>query len=39
MKKLLFNYYGMQNCCDSKFHGASEYGLSVLSYLVQNYYL
>lgn len=38
MKKLLFNYYGMQNCCDSKFHGASEYGLSVLSYLVQNYY-
>lgn len=38
MKRVLFNYYGMQSCCNSKFHGASEYGLTVLSYLIVNYH-
>lgn len=37
MKKIIFNYFGMQLCCNSKYHGASEYGKTVLKYLVENY--
>lgn len=37
MNRVIFNYYGMQNCCDSKFHGASEYGKTVLKYLAEKY--
>lgn len=37
MKRVVFNYYGMQTCCNSKYHGASEYGKTVLKYLIENY--
>lgn len=37
MKKILFNFWGLQLCCKSKFHGAGEYGKTVLKYLIENH--
>lgn len=37
MKKVLFNFWGLQLCCESKFHGAGEYGKTVLKNLIENH--